>query len=138
MRPAFERANGFTLIEILVVLALIGLITTMLPKGLNRLYEGSRHQASVQQTLGAARACLLVAEQQQRSVRLGSRDCWLPTQFDDAELTALMPVFHADGTASHTAHIAVESDVGTQFKRSVIIVDKLTARARVQANAEPR
>jgi prepilin-type N-terminal cleavage/methylation domain-containing protein len=134
----FERENGFTLIEILVVLSLMGLIATMLPKGLIQLYEGSGHRGLVQKTLGAVRACLLLVQQQQKSERLGSPVCSLPAQLDGVEHTALMPIFHANGTASHTAHIVVESEVGEQLKRSVIIIDKLTASARVQIDAEPQ
>ena len=136
MKTAFVRADGFTLVEVLLVLGLIVLMASMLPRGLSQMYEGSQHRALVQQTLGSARACFLLSQQQQRAVRLGSLACTLPARLDKPELLTSMPVFFADGTASHSAHIVVESVIGGQLQRSVVVVDKLTASARVQENAE--
>lgn len=135
MRDVTTRLNGFTLIEILVVLALLSLIATMLPRGLDVLYQRSKHQALVQQTMGAVRACVLIAQQQQRSVHLGSQICPLPNDVADGDLVAeLMLWFHANGTASRAAYIVVGSESDLTAKTTVIAIDKLTSRVVVQTD----
>jgi len=133
MKTVPNRQSAFTLIEILVVLALLGLIATMLPKGLDSLFSRSTHQALVQATAGAARDCSIVAQQQQRSYRLGSQFCPLPSKLGEVYESEAMPIFHADGTASHTAHIAIQSERG---RVSVIAIDKLTSNISVKRNAK--
>ena len=135
MKDVRTRLNGFTLIEILVVLALLSLIATMLPRGLDVLYQRSKHQALVQQTMGAVRECVLIAQQQQRSVHLGSQICPLPSDVADGDLVPeLMPWFHANGTASRAAYIVVGSESDPTAKTTVIAIDKLTSRVVVQAD----
>ena len=136
MKAELKHSNGFTLIEILVVLALLGLIATMLPQGLNNLYARSSHQALVQETIVAARDCTIIAQQQQRSVRLGSQACPLPSEVGGVGESELMPVFHADGTASHTAHIVVREQKRQANNATVIVIDKLTANVRVQTDEQ--
>ncbi len=124
------RLNGFTLIEILVVLALLVLIITMFPQGLSALYERSHYQALVQNTVVSVRQCGLTAQQQQRSVRLGSSACPLPEEIQVENES--MPYFNADGTTSHSAHIEINR---AQGDTAVVTIDKLTATVRVLDDA---
>lgn len=111
-------------------MAVLGLIITMFPQGLSALYERSNYQALVQNAVVSVRQCALIAQQQQRSVRLGSTACPLPNEIQIED--DLMPYFNADGTASHSAHIEIN---GTQGNMAVITIDKLTATVRVLDDA---
>lgn len=122
---------GFTLIEILVVLALISLMALMIPRGLLPLHSKSRHQALVQETLVAAQECAVLARQRQTSLRLGSSHCVLPWTIELGQNRSQFPEFHADGSASHSANIVVKSESGGELRASTIVIDKLTANAWV-------
>lgn len=149
MNVLFERAPGFTLIEVLVVLSLLGLVVAMLPGGLSALNTRASHQSLVHKTVAAARHCALLAQEQQSPVRLGSQACPLPASFNDKELgvtelsmtaktgglrvSGHMPWFHADGTASHTAHIVIEDGSGGA---TVVEITRLTANVSISKNAQ--
>ncbi|MFT6406814.1 MAG: prepilin-type N-terminal cleavage/methylation domain-containing protein [Arenicella sp.] len=133
------RLAGFTLIEILLVLALLSLIATLLPSGLKALYQKSDYQLLVTKVVAAARQCTLTAQQQQRSVSLGSDQCPLPADINRQVINAeSLPLFHADGTASRSAQIVLQSGESTQRRTTVVMIDKLTANVSLQANARPR
>lgn len=128
--------NGFTLIEILVVLSLLGLMISLLPSGLSSLYAKTRHQAVVHEILSAARNCSLFAQQQQRSMVLGSPGCALSRERIDAVNSDVLPTFHRDGTASHGAQIVLLNQDRPESTATVILIDKLTSNVRVQINAQ--
>jgi len=134
-------SGGFTLLEILIVLALLGLIISMLPRGLIALNTKADYQILVQKVVIAARQCSITAQQQQRSISLGSEACPLPS--DTSKLTTkaeLLPLFHADGTASHSARIVIEtaedslvgSATGFNHPVTVVMIDKLTANVSLK------
>ncbi|MBL4670759.1 MAG: prepilin-type N-terminal cleavage/methylation domain-containing protein, partial [Arenicella sp.] len=119
LRPSQLRrqSTGFTLLEILMVLALLSLIASMLPSGLMGLHARADHQMLVQKVVVAARQCSITAQQQQRSIGLGSEACPLPTDTERLTVNAeSLPLFHADGTASHTAHIVIDTAEGSIIK----------------------
>lgn len=129
------RCSGFTLIEILLVLVLLSLIATMLPSGLKSLYAKSGYQLLVQKVVVAARQCTLTAQQQQRSIALGSKACPLPAEVIGGALNAeSLPLFHADGTASRTTQIIIEADQSSDGRATVIVIDHLTANVRLLSN----
>lgn len=123
---------GFTLIEIMLVLALLGLIGTMMPFVLDKLYSKSKHRTLVQAALTAVQKCSTNAQQYQRSLSLGSSLCPLSNSLKNALDTDSMPVFHADGTANQTSHLRLINADLESGRVVEIKVDKLTARATVQ------
>ena len=56
-----RAARGFTLIEILVVIALMALAAGVVPVAFGKLYEGAQYRASVRAALDAMRAARLHA-----------------------------------------------------------------------------
>ena len=130
MKTRRHRLSGFTLIEILVVLALLGLIATMLPRGLNGLYERSEHQTLVQKTVNAARDCTVIAQRQQKTVLLGALECPLPPELTSVVEDVNMPLFFADGTTSHTAYIVIDDE--SRIKQTTIVINRLTANVSVE------
>lgn len=150
-------SEGFTLLEILIVLVLLGLIISMLPSGLLALNTKADYQMSVQKVVIAARQCSITAQQQQRSISLGSEACPLPSGTDKLTITAeSLPLFHADGTASHSARIVIEpakdssidpakgssidpakgslvdTATGSNHPVTVVMIDKLTANVTLK------
>lgn len=131
--PLGQQQKGFTLLEILVVLALLSLIVSMVPSGLMGLNERANHQLLAQKVVVAARQCSITAQQQQRSIGLGSEQCSLPA--DTAELTVnaeSLPLFHADGTASHTAQIIIGAAATADRRATIVTIDTLTANVSLQ------
>ena len=133
MTNVADDCRGFTLIEILVVLSLLSLIVVMLPNELESMFTRSRDQALVQETVIAARACSVIAQQKGHSVRLGTDDCPLPENISQSKNNDLLPVFHANGTASHTAYIIVDvgKGAGDRGNAKRIVIDKLTSNVSV-------
>jgi prepilin-type N-terminal cleavage/methylation domain-containing protein len=132
-----NEQKGFTLLEILVVLALLSLIVSMVPSGLMGLNERANHQLLAKKVVVAARQCSITAQQQQRSIGLGSESCPLPT--GTAELTVnaeSLPLFHADGTASHTAQIIIGAAATADRRATVVTIDTLTANVSLQNSAQ--
>jgi prepilin-type N-terminal cleavage/methylation domain-containing protein len=130
-----QQCRGFTLIEILVVLALLSLIASMLPSGLKNLYAKSDYQLLVQKVVIAARQCTLTAQQQQRSISLGSQACPIPEEVESLALNSeSLPLFHADGTASHSAQIIIASAQNRYPQTTIIVIDSLTANVSLQSN----
>lgn len=120
---------GYTLIELLMVMLLLGVIASMAPLGLSKLYARSSHQLLVQQTVDAVHHCAIAAQQAQRSVRLGSPACPVPAQAKHGQ----MPWFHADGTASHRAYLVV---AGGTKNDTMIEIDRLTVAVSIRVNAQ--
>jgi len=113
-------------------------MVALVPQGLTGLYAKSSHQAVVQATIVAARECTIIAQQQQRSIQLGTQDCPLPENPYRVAERELYPVFHADGTASHTAHIVVEGEGEFDDATTVIVIEKLTANVSVRRDAQAK
>ena len=137
VRKEVCRSAGFTLIEILLVLALVGLVAALLPSGLRTLYQKSNDQLLVEQVVVAARQCAVTAQQQQRSVSLGSFECPLPADLNQLSIDfESLPRFHADGTASRTAHMILPSGDKPKRRITVVVIDRLTANVSLQINAQ--
>jgi prepilin-type N-terminal cleavage/methylation domain-containing protein len=135
--PLGQQQKGFTLLEILVVLALLSLIVSMVPGGLMSLNDRANNQMLVQKVVVAARQCSITAQQQQRSIGLGSESCPLPTSSGGLAVNAeTLPLFHADGTASRTAQIVIEKTGVSDRRATVVMIDKLTANVSLQSNEQ--
>jgi prepilin-type N-terminal cleavage/methylation domain-containing protein len=132
MSVSYHTKLGFTLVEIMLVLALLGLIGTMMPLVLDKLYSKSKHQTLVQAALAAVQKCSINAQQYQRSLALGSSLCPLSNSLKNALEADSMPVFNADGTASKTFYLRLVNTELEDARAVEITVDKLTARATVQ------
>lgn len=132
------HSRGFTLLEILMVLALLSLIASMLPGGLMGLSAKADYQLLVQEIVVAARQCSITAQHQQRSIGLGSEACPLPKNTERLTVNAeSLPLFHADGTASHTAKIVIKSVIKTADRpATVVLIDKLTANVSLQSSGQ--
>ena len=130
-------SQGFTLLEILVVMALLSLIVSMLPSGLTALNSRANQQMLVQKVVVAARQCSITAQQQQRSIGLGSEACPLPADTERLTVNAeSLPLFHADGTASRTTRIVIEMADGSDHPATVVMIDSLTANVSSHLNAQ--
>jgi prepilin-type N-terminal cleavage/methylation domain-containing protein len=133
-----KSVMGFTLMEILLVMSLLGLMAAMLPFVLNGLLSRTQHQVRVQSVLSAVQNCELKVQQQQRSLQLGSSSCPFLSELS-GELYAYnefsaMPFFNVDGTASHSFSIRIPSSDDIQDITNIVIIDKLTGRASISTN----
>ncbi len=131
-----ERRNmgGFSLIELLLVLSLLVVITSLVPSSLLPLKSRGEHQALVQKTINAFQDCSIRAQQQQQTLALGSDDCLLPTAVIDSIMAAdqsFLPLFHPDGTTNQSMQLVVSSGE----LESTIQLNRLTARVSIVADS---
>ncbi len=129
-----RKMDGFSLIELLLVLSLLVLITSLVPSSLFPLKSRGEHQALVQKTINAFQNCSIRAQQQQQTLALGSEDCSLPAVVIDSIKAAdqsFLPLFHPDGTTSQSMQLVVASGE----LESTIRLDRLTARASMVADS---
>ncbi|MFT5610076.1 MAG: prepilin-type N-terminal cleavage/methylation domain-containing protein [Polaribacter sp.] len=127
-----KSAVGFTLIEMLLVMSLLGLMAAMLPFALSGSLSRTQQQVRLQSILSAVQKCELKVQQQQRSLQLGSSSCpFLSELSGDNES---LPFFNADGTASHSFSIRIPSGDDIQDTTNIVIIDKLTGRASISTN----
>ncbi|MFT5136237.1 MAG: prepilin-type N-terminal cleavage/methylation domain-containing protein [Arenicella sp.] len=133
-----KSAVGFTLIEILLVMSLLGIMAAMLPFALNGLLSRTQHQVRVQSILSAVQNCELKVQQQQRSLQLGSSSCPFLSELSSDLLAynefSSLPFFNADGTASHSFSIRLPSRDDNQDITNIVNIDKLTGRASISTN----
>lgn len=124
------KVSGYSLIELLLVLSLLVLITSLVPSSVLPLTSRGEHQALVQKTINAFQDCSIRAQQQQQTLALGSDDCSLPTAVTESIMAAdhaFLPLFHPDGTTNQSMHLVVASGE----LESTIRLDRLTARASI-------
>jgi general secretion pathway protein H len=68
-RPGRARARGFTLIELMVVFAMIALVVGLVPIAFDRLHESAQYRDTVRAVLADMRAARQLAQSQGREVR---------------------------------------------------------------------
>ena len=128
------RVNGFSLIELLVVLSIFVLAFSLIPAGLDRLYAKSSLDAYAQEVTAGLRDCARQARQRGRDMRLdltSSSDCIIKPASDiSVGLDNLAPVFYADGTSNGQALTLTAKD-----RRLNIRIDKLTSTIKIGADA---
>ena len=120
--------------ELLVVLAIIGLITLLLPRGFDNLFDRASIDSVAHSIAGKLRDCALEAQLQQRTVRIGlsSKDCALQVppgyqlRFEDKDTLS----FHGDGSSNGNGLVIAHD--GDQLG---ISVNRLTTEVTVFANA---
>lgn len=122
-----NKTGGYSLIELLLVVSLLVLMSSLVPSSLLPLKNRGEHQALVQRTINAFQDCSIHAQQVQQSLALGSGDCALPAAITESIKAAdrsVLPLFHPDGTASQSMHLVVASGE----LETTIRLDRVTAQ----------
>lgn len=127
--PPFERSLGFTLFEIMVVLAVLALILSMTPTLLDNLTAKNQYQAMLDEVMTSARECSNSAKQQQRSLLLASPACPIRQAVLNNIVGDALPVFHADGTTSHRAELIVQpAQNNDKLRERTVLVERLSSK----------
>lgn len=131
-----KHVTGFSLIELLVVLTLIALLATLVPRGLQRLYSTSQADSAAYAIAAQLQDCALLALRVQRVQVAGKEraaDCRIVTASDIqvAFKDGIAPVFYPDGS-SNGGHVVISSGQ----RRLMITTNPINARIRVHTNDE--
>ncbi|QEP43594.1 prepilin-type N-terminal cleavage/methylation domain-containing protein [Ectothiorhodospiraceae bacterium BW-2] len=87
--------NGFTLLELLIVLVLLGLISGLAIPRLNSLYESGVARYELEEIMQQIAGLGVKAYQQQQTIALGIDNDMLPFQLPDAwQITTENPVIY--------------------------------------------
>ena len=123
------KQHGYTLVELLVVIALIGLIAAIAAPAATATIESARFRADTQLIVTSIRQCRNLAVTRQHTVTLGSRSELMdvmgssePPLADDTEVRFEVPLrCFSDGTTSSGKLILLRGD-----RSKVIIIAWLT------------
>ncbi|NND00609.1 MAG: prepilin-type N-terminal cleavage/methylation domain-containing protein [Gammaproteobacteria bacterium] len=128
--------EGFSLIEMLVVLAIAGLVATLVPQGLQRLYSGASLEKAAHDLAARLRDCSLRAQQFQRSLTAGtgaSSKCRLvePQGYRIVYEAGSQAIFHADGSSNGKTIW-----IGDSATQVAIKISPITSNVRVDRGAK--
>ena len=130
--------SGFSLVELIVVMTLLGLLMAMLPSGLINQYDSLSLESEAHRVADSARQCSLKAQSAQRTLIWGSTECSVSAKVAfEINLSKNQPLLFTKDGSSSGERIIISNNVQRGLEQSegsdlfVIDVDHITSHTEV-------